>query len=72
MEKRLTIEGMTCQTCVNLVEDALNRIEGVDASADIQGADVSLNKSITDSALKRAVEEAGFSVVEIKDTIAKA
>lgn len=72
MEKRLVIEGLHCGQCLNTIEQALNAIEGVTAKVDLTGAEVSLNKSITDSALTRAVQEAGFTVTEVQDLIQRA
>ena len=63
--KRITIEGMNCAHCTGRVEKALNKIEGVSAKVDLKGADVT--GSAPDVELTKAVESAGFRVVEVKE-----
>ena len=43
-QKRVQIEGMTCEHCKNRVENALNRLEGVSAKVNLKKktADLSL------------------------------
>lgn len=64
----MKVEGMSCGHCSARVEEALNAIEGVKAEVDLKKktAYVTLEKEVSDETLKKAVEEAGYSVPEIK------
>ena len=63
MEKKLTIDGMMCQHCVAHVSKALNSLPGVTASVDLDTKTATVSGTASDEALKKAVEEAGYSVV---------
>ena len=65
MEKKLTIDGMMCQHCVAHVSKALNSLPGVTASVDLDPKTATVSGTASDEALKKAVEEAGYSVVSI-------
>lgn len=67
MEKTILIEGMTCMHCSGRVEKALNAIEGVRATVDLQGkkANATVTDGVTDAMLRDAVTEAGYEVVQI-------
>ena len=65
MEKKLTIDGMMCQHCVAHVSKALNSLPGVTASVDLDTKTATVSGTASDEALKKAVEEAGYSVVSI-------
>lgn len=67
MEKKLTIEGMSCGHCSARVEKALNGIDGVTAAVDLDSktATVTLAHDVADADLKKAVEDAGYSVTAI-------
>ena len=69
MKKIIKIEGMHCEKCSGRVEKTLNAIGGVSAKVSLAKkiAVVSITGSVTDEALKDAVEKLGFSVVEIAD-----
>jgi Cu+-exporting ATPase len=64
---RLQVTGMTCASCALRVEKALLRVPGI-ASASVnvatEQATVRASSSVTLSALKAAVEEAGYSAHE--------
>ena len=62
------IEGMTCEHCKNRVENALNRLEGVSAKVNLKKktAVVSMEKEIEDMQLQKAVEQAGYKVIQIR------
>ena len=66
MEKTLKIEGMMCPHCEARVKKALEAIDGV-ASADVShvrgDAVVTLSSNVEDSTLKKAVEDAGYTVL---------
>ena len=69
MEKKtMMIEGMMCTHCTGRVDKALNAIDGVKAevSLDNKCAYVELSKAVSDDVLKKAVEDAGYEVKEIK------
>ena len=69
MEKVISIEGMACMHCVNHVQKALSAVPGVrEAKVDLESksATVSVDGSVTDAALKAAVDEAGYQAVSIR------
>ena len=68
MEKKIMIEGMSCGHCVANVEKALNAIDGVSASVDLESntATVTLSKEVMDDTLKNAITEAGYIVTGIE------
>ena len=68
MEKVISIEGMACMHCVNHVQQVLSAVPGVkEAKVDLESksATVSVDGSVTDAALKAAVDEAGYQAVSI-------
>ncbi len=69
MEKKVFIEGMTCQHCQMRVEKALSKIDGVTkASVNLEGkfAIVELNKAVSDTSIIETVDDAGYKVNQIK------
>ena len=64
----MLVEGMSCGHCSARVEKALNAIDGVTATVDLdkKTAFIELAKEVPDSALKAAVEDAGYEVAEIR------
>ncbi|WMJ79198.1 heavy-metal-associated domain-containing protein [Clostridium sp. MB40-C1] len=70
MKKKLLVEGMSCQHCVKHVKDALMELEGVtnvDVDLEKKSALVDMEKSLDDSILKDAVEDAGYDVVKVEN-----
>jgi Cu+-exporting ATPase len=67
----LPITGMTCANCVQNVERALRKVEGVlraDVNLATEKATVEYIPSVVGlDALRRAVEEAGYSVILVED-----
>lgn len=63
-KKVLQVEGMTCQHCVNRVQEAVNSIEGASAKINLKKGtvEVSMEKNITDEELKNVIEKAGYHV----------
>ena len=63
----MTIEGMSCGHCSARVEAALNAIASVSATVNLaeNTATITLAESVQDSALKDAVEKAGYPVTGI-------
>jgi len=69
MTKTVFIEGMMCMHCAAHVTKALNGVEGVKETKvdlDRKNATVTLDKAVSDEALKAAVTEAGYTVTGIK------
>ncbi|HCF71779.1 MAG TPA: heavy metal translocating P-type ATPase [Syntrophomonas sp.] len=73
MKKIMTINGMSCQHCQASVEKALNAIDGVKAKVDLnqKKAVITLDAGVSDEILNRAVTDAGYEVVSIKDSPAE-
>lgn len=69
MTKTLKIQGMMCSHCEATVKKALEAVDGV-TSAEVSHtagtAVVTLNKDVLDEALKKAVEEKEYKVIEIE------
>ncbi len=67
MKKELLIEGMSCQHCVKRVTQALQAIDGVQATVNLEQkkAVVELAHDVSDEALIVAVDEAGYKVEKI-------
>lgn len=69
MEKRIYIEGMSCNHCSMRVEKALKNIDGVkNVKVDLAGkvAIVESEKDISDKVIKDIIDEAGYKVVNIE------
>ncbi len=67
MEKKIIIEGMSCNHCVSHVKEALSSIEGVlSVVVNLEGKYALVNvNNVTDEALRDAIEDEGYDVVEI-------
>lgn len=69
MEKTLTIEGMMCSHCEMHTKKALEGVEGV-VKADVSHVNgtavVTLEKEVSNDTLKKAVEEEGYKVTDIR------
>lgn len=69
MIKKIFIEGMSCGHCKAHVEKALKEICGVKSvSVDLAGkvATVELAHEVADEKFKTAIDEAGYTVTDIK------
>ena len=68
MTKTMVIEGMMCAHCKAHVEKALNALDGVTATVDLEAktARITLSAPVSDDTLKNAVTEAGYEVVSIQ------
>lgn len=66
--KVVSIDGMMCGHCQAHVEKALNDINGVKATVDLEKkcAYIDLTSNVDDSVLIKAVEEAGYNVKGIQ------
>ncbi|MGH4052594.1 MAG: heavy-metal-associated domain-containing protein [Clostridium sp.] len=68
MKKKMTIEGMSCQHCVNHVSEALKEIgaKDVEVSLDKKLATALFSEDITDEVIKAAIDVVGYDVVKIE------
>ena len=66
MIKTITIEGMMCTHCSGRVEKALNALPGVTATVDLEAKTATVTGEVSDEALRKAVTDAGYEVVEIR------
>jgi Cu+-exporting ATPase len=69
MKKIVRIEGMSCNHCSMAVEKALKKLDGVtDATVDLEGktATIDMSDFVLDDILIKAVEDAGYKVIEIQ------
>ncbi len=64
--KTMIIDGMMCMHCKAHVEKALNDIEGVSATVDLEKKSASVTGDVSDDVLKKAVTDAGYTVVSIE------
>lgn len=66
--KVMIVDGMACMHCKANVEKALNAIDGVQASVELDNhlARVELSKEVEDEILIKAVEDAGYTVKGIQ------
>ena len=65
MEKKVIIEGMMCMHCRAHAEKALNAIEGVTATVDLESKTATVVGEVSDDAIRAAIAEAGYQVVSI-------
>ena len=64
METVIKIQGMMCNHCVKHVTDALAKVDGVTAvDVSLEKGEATLNGSFDVEAAKKAVEDAGYTVV---------
>lgn len=67
MEKIMHIEGMSCGHCQKRVETALNALDGVNATVDLERQIATVTgATLTDETLKNAVVDAGYEVTSIE------
>ncbi|HEY5589981.1 MAG TPA: cation transporter [Paludibacter sp.] len=68
LEKTLKIKGMSCGHCSARVEKVLNNIDGVEAKVDLESnsATLKLSHEVSDESIKKAVDDIGYEVVEVK------
>ena len=67
-QRTVIIEGMTCEHCKARVESRLNSLDGVSAKVNLKRktAVVSMEKDVQDEEIKKAIENAGYEVIEIR------
>lgn len=69
MTKKISIEGMSCNHCVNHVKEALEELIGVtnvDVNLDTKSAVLESSDDINDEDIKSAIDEVGYEVVGIQ------
>ena len=64
--KTMIIDGMMCMHCKAHVEKALNAIEGVSATVDLENKCANINGDVDNDTLTKAVTDAGYTVISIK------
>ena len=63
--KTMVIEGMMCPRCQAHVEKALNAIEGVTATVDLEKNTATITGDVSDEILTKAVTDAGYDVISV-------
>lgn len=64
---QLSIEGMSCGSCVSHVRSALSKLPGVHVDAvDVGGATVSLVPDVEEASLRLALRDAGYSLTGVR------
>lgn len=68
MKKKILLEGMSCNHCVNHVTEALKEIGATDVEVNIDKklATAEVREDITDEIIKEAIEEVGYEVISIE------
>lgn len=66
MTKKVFIDGMTCTHCSGRVEQALNEIDGVTASVNLEEKCATITGDVSDDIIMKTITDAGYKVVEIK------
>ncbi|MBE6824025.1 MAG: cadmium-translocating P-type ATPase [Ruminococcaceae bacterium] len=64
--KTMIIDGMMCMHCKAHVEKALNAIDGVSATVDLESKSASVTGDVSNEVLKKAVIDAGYTVISIE------
>ncbi|HHU90519.1 MAG TPA: heavy-metal-associated domain-containing protein [Clostridiaceae bacterium] len=69
MIKKISIEGMSCQHCVNHVKNALEELDGIRSakvSLENKSAEIELSHDVDNEIIESAIEEAGYEVTKIQ------
>ncbi|NLZ48008.1 MAG: heavy-metal-associated domain-containing protein [Clostridiales bacterium] len=67
MAKKIIIEGMSCGHCVKHVTAALEELGLSKVNVDLDSKIALIEGDASDQAIKAAIEDAGYEVVEIKN-----
>lgn len=68
-QKTIVIEGMGCAHCVAAVQGALETLPGVQmpiVNLETGTATLEADDTVTDAALRDAIEDAGYDVTDIR------
>ena len=70
-QRVLALDGLHCANCVSGVKNALEAIPGVaaDVTLKLQRAVVRMDRAIPDETLRKAVEEQGFRVISVNESV---
>ncbi|MEW9123979.1 MAG: cation transporter [Thermotaleaceae bacterium] len=69
MDKKILIEGMSCDHCIKHVTNALidlNGVTGVDVNLKENHAILKANNDVKDEEIKYALDDAGYDVIGIE------
>lgn len=69
MKKKISIEGMSCEHCVNHVTTALKELSGVskvEVNLAAKNAIIEASQEISEENIKAAIDEAGYEVTKIE------
>jgi len=69
MKKKMLIDGMSCEHCVNHVTVALKELKGVtkvDVDLNAKTAIIEASDDVKDEDIKFAVDDAGYEVIGIE------
>lgn len=63
----LSVDGMHCSNCTRHVENALNSIEGLWATANLETKSVSVlaKMKVEESAFEKEIQQAGYTVLSV-------
>jgi copper chaperone len=68
MNKKILIEGMSCNHCVAHVKEALEGLEGVTSvEVNLEGKYATVETNVSNDVLKDAIEEEGYDVIKIEE-----
>lgn len=69
MKKAVKIKGMTCGHCQKRVEDALNKLTGLEAKVNLkkEEAVITVEGEWNEKIVRDAITDAGYEVVSIDD-----
>ena len=70
-QRVLALDGLHCANCVSGVKNALEAIPGVAADVTLkpQRAVVRMDRAIPDETLRKAIEEQGFRVISLNESV---
>lgn len=67
MEKKILIDGMSCNHCVAHVKEALEEVNDLKLiEVSLEGKYALVDTSASDEVLKNAIDEAGYDVLKIE------
>lgn len=69
MKKKISIEGMSCEHCVNHVSTALQELAGVskvEVNLASNNAIIEASQEISEEDIKAAIDEAGYEVTKVE------
>ncbi len=64
--KTVSIEGMMCEHCKSSVKSALEALTDKPVSVDLEKNNATIDDSVADDAIRKAISDAGYKVTEIQ------